>query len=112
MVVYQRDDHNWTNNILSVDNGELVLDSVHPEYSSLRQVDHWSAEQTTEGATIRAIMKRVSSTQGEKNRGQTWGNNHPPSLQLSVCRHARTVYTQGVNIRCYGYVSKFTNQRK
>lgn len=60
MVVCQRDDHDRTNDNLSVDNDGLVLDGVHAEYGSLRQVDNWRAEQATEDATVRAVINRVN----------------------------------------------------
>ena len=59
MVVCQRDDHSWTNDNLSVGNDGVVLDGVHTEHSSSRQVNNWRAEQTTEDATIRAVINRV-----------------------------------------------------
>ena len=62
MVVCQRDDHDRTNDNLSVDNDGLVLDGVHAEYGSLWQVDNWRAEQATEDATVRAVMNRVNLT--------------------------------------------------
>src|SRR5258706_9710652 len=70
MVVCQRDDHNWTKDNLSVDNNGFVLVGVHAEYSSLRQVDNWRAEQAMEDATIRAVINRVSPTRTENENGE------------------------------------------
>ena len=88
MVVSLSDNHGWTNDDLSADNDGLVFDGVHAEYSSLRQVDNWGAEQATEDVTIRAVINRVSPAPHvpEEKKLKTNMVKVPPTMSSTVIR--------------------------
>lgn len=52
MIIGKGDDHNRSDDNLSVDNNRLLLDGVHAQDSRLRQVDDWCSKQRPEHSTI------------------------------------------------------------